>query len=87
VKQALSNPTLLVYLVPNVPTSVITHASDVAANAVLQQYINELWCPLSFFLTNLLPAETRYSTSVHKLLAIYRSIRHFRYFLEGRDFA
>ena len=33
-----------------------------------------------------MPAETHYSKYDCELLAIYLSIRHFRYFLEGRDF-
>ena len=48
-KQALADATLLVHPVPNAPTSVMTDASDVAVSAVLQQHINEQWCPLSFF--------------------------------------
>ena len=32
------------------------------------------------------PAETRYSTFDRELLAVYLSIKHFRYFLEGRLF-
>ena len=39
-----------------------------------------------FFSRALTPAETRYSTYDRELLAIYLAIRHFRYFLEGRDF-
>ncbi len=64
----------------------MTDASDVAVGAVLQKFINGQWCPLSFFSRALTPAETRYSTYDRELLPIYLSIRHFRYFLEGRDF-
>ncbi|GBN57423.1 hypothetical protein AVEN_10582-1 [Araneus ventricosus] len=31
-------------------------------------------------------AESRYSTYDRKLLAVYSSVKHFRHFLEGRDF-
>ncbi|BHF66544.1 hypothetical protein SprV_0200956500 [Sparganum proliferum] len=34
----------------------------------------------------LLPAETRYSTFGRELLAIHLAVKHFRHFLEGRDF-
>ncbi len=37
-------------------------------------------------LKKLLPAETRYSTFDRELLAIYLSIKHFRHFVEGRQF-
>ena len=32
------------------------------------------------------PAETRYSSFDRELLAVYLTIRHFRHFLEGRQF-
>ena len=53
---------------------------------MLQQWVNGQWCPLSFFSKALKPAETRYSTFDRELLAIYLTIKHFRYFLEGRNF-
>ena len=59
----------------------MTDASDVAVGAVLQQ-----WCPISFFSKALKPAETRYSTFDRKLLAVYLALKHFQYFLEGREF-
>ncbi|BHF82160.1 hypothetical protein SprV_0802529700 [Sparganum proliferum] len=42
--------------------------------------------PLAFFSKKLSPEETRYSVFGRELLAIYLSIRHFRHFLEGREF-
>ena len=86
VKHALANASLLVHPTPDASTSVMTDASDVAVGAVLQQYINGQWCPLAFFSRALKPAETRYSTYDRELLAIYLAIKHFRYFLEGREF-
>ena len=71
---------------PNAPTRVRVDASDVAVGAVLQQYGENQWLPLGFFSQKLNPAETRYSTFGRELLAIYATIRHFRYFLEGRAF-
>ena len=64
----------------------MTDASDVAVGAVLQQYVDGMWHPISFFSKKLKPAETRYSTFDRELLAIYLAIRHFRHFLEGREF-
>ena len=86
VKQALANASLLVHPTLDAPTSVMTDASDIAVGAVLQQCINRLWCPLAFFSRSLKPAQTRYSTYDRELLAIYLAIKHFRYFLEGRQF-
>lgn len=64
----------------------MTDASEVAVGAVLQQYIQGQWCPISFFSKALKPAETRYSIFDRELLAIYLAVKHFRYFLERRDF-
>ena len=86
IKDALANASLLVHPIHGAPTCVMTDASDVAVGAVLQQYIHGQWHPISFFSRALQPAQTRYSTFDRELLAIYLAIRHFRYFLEGRNF-
>ena len=52
----------------------------------MQQYINNVWQPLSFFSKKLTPAEKRYSAFDRKLLAVYATIRLFRHNLEGRYF-
>ena len=86
IKQALAHATLLFHLKPDAPTCIMTDASNVAVGAVLQQFIEDQWCPIAFFSTKLKPAETRYSTFDRELLAIYLAIRHFRHFLKGRTF-
>ena len=86
IKSALADASLLVHPTSDAPTCVMTDASDVAVGAVLQQYIQGRWCPISFFSKALKTAETRYSTFDRELLAIYLAIKHFRYFLEGRSF-
>ena len=58
-------------------------APQVAVDAVLQQTSNGIPRPLAFFSRKLQPAEMRYSTFGRELLAVYLSIKHFRYFLEG----
>ena len=52
----------------------------------MQQYLNGMWQPLSFFSKKLSPAETRYSAFDRELLAVYATIKHFRHNLEGRNF-
>ena len=64
----------------------MTDASDFAVGAVLQQFIGNAWQPISYFSKKLSPTETRYSTFDRELPAIYLSIKHFRYFVEGRKF-
>ena len=63
----------------------MTDASDIAVGAVLQQNINGTWQPISFS-RKMTPAESRYSTFDCELLAVYLAIKHFRHFLEGRQF-
>ena len=61
-------------------------ASNVAVGSVLQQKRHGIWHPIAFFSTRLQPSEVKYSTFGRELLAIYLSIRHFCYYLEGRTF-
>ena len=85
-KQALAQATLLFHPKPDAPTCIMADASDVAVGAVLQQLIDNQWCPVAFFSTKLKPAETKYSTFDRELLAIYLAIKHFRHFVVGRQF-
>jgi len=64
----------------------MSDASETVVGAVLQQEINRQWQPTAFFSKKLKPAETNYSTFDGELLAIYLSIKHFQYFIKGRDF-
>ncbi|BHF74562.1 hypothetical protein SprV_0501764800 [Sparganum proliferum] len=86
IKTSLADATLLTHPAPEAPLSLMVDASTVAVGAVLQQHINNSTRPLAFFSKKLLPAETRYSTFGRELLAIYLAVKHFRHFLEGRDF-
>ena len=86
VKEALAKATLLSHLKPAAPTIIITDASDVAVGAVLQQEIDDQWCPIAYFSRKLKPAETRYSTFDRELLTIYLAIKHFCHFVEGCTF-
>ena len=83
-KQALAAVSQLIHWHPYAETSLVVDASDVAVGAVLQQKIGGAWQPYGFFSKKLKPAETRYSTFGRELLAIYLTIKHFRYLLEGR---
>ena len=47
--------------------------------------MDDSWQPLAFFRKALRPAEKKYSTFDRELLAVYLAVRHFRYYLEGRD--
>ena len=67
------------------PTSLTADASDQAVDAVLQQFVNGTWEPLAFLSKKLHPLEKKYSAFDRELLALYLGIRHFCYFLEGRQ--
>ena len=85
-KKILANATLLVHPQPSAPLNITCDASDFAVGGVLQQRIDNVWQPLSFFSKKLSPAETRYSTFDRELLAVYATIRHFGHNLKGREF-
>ena len=85
-KQILANATLLVHPDSTAQLNITCDASDVAVGGVLQQFLNGMWQPLSFFSKKLNPAETRYSAFDRELLAVYATIKHFRHNLEGRIF-
>ena len=85
-KHALASAVLLVHPVQGCAISVAVDASDVAVGAVLQQWVDQSWQPLAFFSKVLKPAETRYSVFGRELLSAYLAVRHFRYYLEGRQF-
>ena len=61
-------------------------ASDTAVGGVLEQLGNSNGQPLDFLSRQLRPPEWKYSAFDRDLLALYLATRHFRYFLEGRDF-
>lgn len=86
-KEALASATLLVHpKKKDLFISLFTDASNKAVGSVLQQYHKGIWQPLGFFSKKLTPAEVKYSTLDRELLSIYLSIKHFRYFVEGRNF-
>ncbi|GBM45660.1 Transposon Tf2-9 polyprotein [Araneus ventricosus] len=78
--------TLLVYPSPDARLSLTCDASDRALGSVLSQDENGEWKPLAFFSRKLTPAEQRYNVYDRELLAVYASVRHFSYMLEGRNF-
>ena len=85
-KEMLVNAVMLVHPRHDAPTSLTVDASDAAVGAVLEQFIDGSWKPLAFFSRQLRPPERKYSTFDRELLALYLAIRHFRYYLEARQF-
>ena len=85
-QQTLSEAVMLVHPQPYAPTCVTTDASNTAVGAVLEQFIEGQWKPISFFSKKLNPAELKYSAFDRELLTAYLAVRHFQFFLEGRVF-
>ena len=85
-KEMLAKATLLNHSDPSSPIALTTDASYTAIGAVLEQKIKGNWQPLAFLSTKLKTAEQKYSTYDRDLLAIYLGIKHFNYFLAGREF-
>ena len=83
-KDALARATYLAHPSATAETCINTDASDTAVGAVLQQRLNGVWTPISFFSRKLHAAETKYSTFDKELLAMYLAVKKFRYFIEGR---
>ena len=85
-KCAIADSARLAYPVRGALTSICTDASNVAVGAVLQQLVDGIERPLAFFSRALSDTERRYSTFDRELLSVYLAVRHFRHFLEGRQF-
>lgn len=85
-KESLSETALLAHINPNSTIALFVDASDTAIGGVVQQANKAGWQPLSFFSQTLDPAQRKYSTYDRELFAIYKSIRHFRFLLEGTVF-
>ena len=85
-KKALTNTATLSFPAPDVEISLATDASDTGTGAVLQQFVDGAWKPISFFSQKFNKAESKYSAYDRELLAIFKAIKRFQYFLEGRSF-
>ncbi|PZC79258.1 hypothetical protein B5X24_HaOG216524 [Helicoverpa armigera] len=84
-KASLSDAVTLTSPSPHAPLSLMTDASQTCVGAVLQQYENGSWKPLSFFSKGLSETQSKYSTYDRELLAIYMAITHFQPYVEGRE--
>ena len=85
-KKSLSDTVMLSFSSPDAETSIVTDASDTGTSAILQQIVDSAWKPIAFFSQKLNTAETKYSAYNRELLAIFKAVKHFRYFIEGRRF-
>ena len=86
-KQKLSACVQLAHPDPSAEIVLAVDASGMHIGAVLQQQEARGGLrPLGFFSVKLYAAQQKYSAFNHELLAVYLSIRHYRWALEGRRF-
>ena len=85
-KDCLANFTALAFLAPNAKIFLVTDASDDSAGAVLQQEVDGVIQPLGFFSRIFTRIERKYAAFDRELTAIVMALKHFRYFLEAREF-
>ena len=90
-KQILANAILLVHPDHTALLNNTCDASDFAVGGVLQQYINNVWQPLSFFNSRrdtlqCVRSRTFSSVRYYQTFPVYATITHFRHNLEGRYF-
>lgn len=63
-----------------------TDASSIAISGVLCQYIDNQLHPISYFSKTLSPAEQKYPAIKLELMAIYKTVTAFKYYLYNRTF-
>lgn len=86
VKESIIRCTLRAHPIVNALLSLETDASSSALSAVFQQLVNKEWQHLAFFSKKLNKAQHLYSAYDWELPAIYESVKHFTYMVEGRHF-
>lgn len=85
-KKSLAESTLLNFPVESAPMALKVDASDFAAGASLEQFVDDHWQPLGFYSEKFNDAQKKYSTFDRELTAIYMAIKYFRHHLEERQF-
>ena len=86
IKEALTNATLLAFPDPDAQTELITDASGTTIGCVLQQRKEGTLTPLAFWSKGPTKAQLHWSTFERELFTCYASLKHFRYYLEVKDF-
>ena len=85
-KGALCSAPVLAY--PNYESEFIldTDASELGVGAVLSQKVDSTERVIAYFSTTHSPPERNYSVTRKELLAVIKSVRHFKHYLIGRHF-
>ena len=86
IKEALAKATLLHHPRPGAELALTTDASKLAIGGVLEQRGPRGWEPLSFYSAKLQPHQQLWPPYDRELLAAFKSVRHFKSMVEGRNF-
>lgn len=86
-KDSITNAAMLAHPAVDAELALVTDASDFAMGAALHQTLPDGQVqPLGFFSRKFTPTQIKYSTFDRELEAITQAIKHFEYWLEGRQF-
>lgn len=83
-KDELAQAALLAHPAADAELAIYVDASDTAIGAALHQKIDGCLQPLAFYSKKFTITQQKYSTYDRELTAIYQSVSHFRYMIEGR---
>ena len=85
-KEALAKATLLHHPKSGAHLALTTDASQYAVGGVLEQWGKQGWEPLAFYSSKLNDAQQVWPPYDRELLGAFKSVRHFRPWIEGRPF-
>lgn len=86
-KESIAQATMLCHPAPDAELSLVTDASDTAIGGALHQTLADGTVqPLGFFSRKLSKPQLKYSTFDRELEAVSQAIKHFDYWLDGRNF-
>lgn len=92
IRNDFANVALLSHPFSDGQIRLVTDASDSGMGATLEQSPSDdpfsatSWKPLAFFSRKFTHAQRGYSTYDRELTSVFKSIKHFRHLLEGREF-
>lgn len=83
-KDDLARAVLLYHPRQDAKLCVYVDASDVGIGGVIQQLVDGQLQPLAFYSKKLTNTQKNYSTYDRELLALYKCVQHFKFYIEGR---
>ena len=86
IRKCISNSCILTVPLPEDVMSIVTDASGLGIGGVLQVQRGSEWEAAAFFSRQTRGAEQRYSATELEALALVETIKHFAYYLYGKEF-